>query len=87
MDFYVRLFDDQCTQPNDSPTIGIILCADRDETVARYLALAEDKGIFASRYLTYLPTEEELSRALETTYALANAETEPESLIMGSSDT
>ncbi|HIW77409.1 MULTISPECIES: PDDEXK nuclease domain-containing protein [Gordonibacter] len=76
MDFYVRLFDDQCTQPNDSPTIGIILCADRDETVAHYSALAEDKGIFASRYLTYLPTEEELAQVLETTYTLASGEAE-----------
>lgn len=76
MDFYVRLFDDQCIEPNDNPTIGIILCADRDETVARYSMLADNKGVFASRYLTYLPTEEELAQALETTYALASGEAE-----------
>ncbi|MEI3229927.1 MAG: PDDEXK nuclease domain-containing protein [Gordonibacter pamelaeae] len=47
MDFYVRLFDDRCTQPDDNPTIGIILCATKDATVARYSALADDKGLFA----------------------------------------
>lgn len=72
MDFYVRLFDDRCAQPEDNPTIGIILCADRDETVAKYSVLADDKSIFASRYVMHLPTEDELSHALESTY-LAHA--------------
>lgn len=70
MDFYVRLFDDRCTQPDDSPTIGIILCATKDATVAKYSALADKKGLFASRYTLCLPTEEELARALEPTSAL-----------------
>lgn len=72
MDFYVRLFDDRCAQPEDNPTIGIILCADRDETVAKYSVLADDKNMFASRYVMHLPTEDELSHALESTY-LAHA--------------
>lgn len=67
MDFYVRLFNDRCAQPEDSPTIGIILCVDRDETVAKYSVLADDKSIFASRYVMHLPTEDELSHALEST--------------------
>lgn len=70
MDFYVRLFDDRCTQQDDNPTIGIILCSSKDATVARYSALADKKGLFASRYTLCLPTEEELSRALEPTSAL-----------------
>ena len=70
MDFYVRLYDDRCTQPDDNPTIGIILCATKDATVARYSALADDKGLFAARYTLCLPTEEELARALEPTSAL-----------------
>ena len=70
MDFYVRLFDDRCTQPDDNPTIGIILCATKDATVARYSALADGKGLFAFRYTLCLPTEEELARALEPTSAL-----------------
>ncbi len=43
MDFYVRLFDDQCTQPDDNPTIGIVLCANRNEAVAKYSVLADKK--------------------------------------------
>lgn len=70
MDFYVRLFDDRCVQPDDNPTIGIILCATKDATVARYSALADDKGLFASRYTLCLPTEEEIAQALEPTSAL-----------------
>ena len=66
----VALFDDRCTQPDDNPTIGIILCATKDATVARYSALADNKGLFASRYTLCLPTEEELARALEPTSAL-----------------
>lgn len=72
MDFYVRLFDDQCAQPDDNPTIGIVLCANRNEAVARYSALADGKGLFASQYVLYLPTEEELSQALATTCLIAS---------------
>lgn len=74
MDFYVRLFDDQCTQPDDNPTIGIVLCANRNEAVAKYSVLADKKGIFASQYVLCLPTEEELSQALEATCLLASEE-------------
>lgn len=70
MDFYVRLFDDRCTQPDDNPTIGIILCASKDATVAKYSALADKKGLFASRYTLCLPTEDEIVQALEPTSAL-----------------
>lgn len=70
MDFYVRLFDDRCTQSDDNPTIGIILCATKDETVAKYSALADKKGLFASRYTLCLPTEQELVQALEPTSSL-----------------
>ena len=74
MDFYVRLFDDQCTQPDDNPTIGIVLCANRNEAVAKYSVLADKKGIFASQYVLCLPTEKELSQALEATCLLASEE-------------
>ena len=79
MDFYVRLFDDQCTQPDDNPTIGIVLCANRNEAVAKYSVLADKKGIFASQYVLCLPTEEELSQALEATCLLASEEEYPRS--------
>lgn len=74
MDFYVRPFDDQCTRADDNPTIGIVLCANRNKTVAKYSALADGRGIFASQYVLCLPTEEELSQALETTCLLASEE-------------
>ena len=49
----------------DNPTIGIILCSEKDEAIVRYSVLEESRQLFASRYLTYLPTEEELARELE----------------------
>lgn len=67
LDFYVRLFDEKYTETDDGPTIGLILCSSSDRTVAKYSALADGKGLFASSYVTYLPTEEELTDALEPT--------------------
>ena len=66
MDMYIRMFDDIKKGPDDNPTIGILLCADKDETVVKYSVLNESKQIFASKYLPYLPTEEELKRELES---------------------
>lgn len=65
MDMYIRLFDDLKRGKDDNPTIGILLCADKDETIVKYSVLNESKQIFASKYLPYLPTEEELKRELE----------------------
>jgi len=65
MDSYVRLFDDQYTTEGDNPTIGLILCAEKNEAVARYSVLAENRQLFAAKYLVYLPTEEELQRELQ----------------------
>lgn len=64
MDFYVRLFDDQRAAPDDNPTVGLVLCAEGDRAVARYSALADGRNLFATRYTTTLPTEQELARAL-----------------------
>jgi len=64
MDSYVRLFDDRFTTKGDNPTIGLILCAEKNEAVAKYSVLNESKQIFAARYLKYLPSEEELRREL-----------------------
>jgi hypothetical protein len=50
--------------PEDNPTIGIILCADKNETMAKYSVLADNENLFASKYMLYLPTEEELKREL-----------------------
>ena len=65
MDFYVRYFEDQIKQADDNPTIGLILCAEKDNTIAKYSLLSESKQIFASKYKTYLPTEEELQREID----------------------
>lgn len=60
MDSYVRMFDDTYRMESDNPTIGLILCAQKNETIAKYSVLKEGKQIFASKYILYLPTEEEL---------------------------
>ncbi|TDW97114.1 PDDEXK nuclease domain-containing protein [Dinghuibacter silviterrae] len=65
MDMYVRMFDDLKKQSGDNPTVGIILCADKDDTLVRYSVLDENRQLFASRYRLYLPTEEELRQELE----------------------
>lgn len=61
MDMYVRMFDALKRSSDDNPTIGIILCADKAETMVKYSILKGSKQIFASKYKTVLPTEEELA--------------------------
>lgn len=65
MDMYVRLYEDQRKNPGDNPTIGLILCTDKDETVVKYSVLNESSQLFASQYRLVLPTEEELRREIE----------------------
>jgi predicted nuclease of restriction endonuclease-like (RecB) superfamily len=60
MDGYVRLYEDRFKVPGDNPTIGLILCSDKGEAVAKYSVLSEGHQIFASKYLQFLPTEDEL---------------------------
>ncbi len=62
---YVRMFDDLQKREDDNPSIGLILCTQKDETVVRYSILKESEQIFASRYRLVLPTEEELVAELE----------------------
>jgi len=64
MDGYVRLFDAQGRTAGDGPTIGLILCAEKNEAVARYSVLHENEQLFAAKYMTYLPSVEELEREL-----------------------
>lgn len=64
MDMYVRMFDALKRGEDDNPTIGIILCAEKDETVVKYSVLKENKQLFASKYKTVLPTEEELAEMI-----------------------
>ncbi|MFN3665957.1 MAG: YhcG family protein [Sediminibacterium sp.] len=64
MDMYVRMFDALIRNETDNPTIGLILCTDKDETLVKYSVLAENKQLFASKYKTILPTEEELAEMI-----------------------
>ncbi len=65
MDSYIRMFDALYKNPDDNPTIGIILCSQKNEAIVRYSVLNEAKQIFASRYQLTLPTAEELQREIE----------------------
>jgi len=65
MDGYVRIYEKYGKVEGDNPTIGLILCSEKNEAIARYSVLNESKQIFASKYMLYLPTEEELQRELE----------------------
>jgi hypothetical protein len=65
MDSYVRMFDDKYITEGDNPTIGLILCAKKSETIAKYSVLKGNRQIFASKYMLYLPTEQELQREIE----------------------
>lgn len=65
LDMYVRMYDDLKKPKEDNPTIGILLCTETDRTIAKYSVLAENKQLFASKYMDYLPTEEELVNEIE----------------------
>ena len=65
MDFYVRYYDNEIKAEDDNPTIGIILCSDKKDTIVKYSVLNDNKNLFASKYQLYLPTEEELAREIE----------------------
>jgi len=65
LDMYVRMYDDLMKTETDNPTIGILLCTETDNTIARYSVLKENKQLFASKYMPYLPTEEELIAEIE----------------------
>ncbi|MBL4941889.1 MAG: DUF1016 family protein [Colwellia sp.] len=65
MDMYVRMFDDLKRGEDDNPTIGIILCDSKDETIVKYSVIKENPQLFASKYQRILPTEEELIAEIE----------------------
>ncbi len=65
LDMYVRMYDDLKRQKDDNPTIGLLLCTETDSVVAKYSVLNENKQLFASKYMKYLPTEEELKQEIE----------------------
>lgn len=76
MDMYIRMFDDLKRQEDDNPTIGIIFCTDKDETMVKYSVLNESEQLFASKYMTVLPTVEELQDELERNQLIYNKKQE-----------
>ena len=60
MDTYVRIYDQHRKDASDNPTIGLILCSEKSEAVAKYSILTDSEQLFASRYLNYLPSEQDL---------------------------
>lgn len=65
MDMYVRMFDDLEKSQEDNPTIGIILCTEKDNTVVKYSVIDDSDNLFVSKYQLYLPTQEELKAEIE----------------------
>lgn len=70
MDMYVRMFDQLKRTESDNPTIGLLLCSDTSEDIAQYSVLHGSEQLFQAKYLTYLPTREELRREIETQKAI-----------------
>lgn len=66
MDMYIRMYDELKRNEGDNPTIGIVLCSDTDEDIARYSVLHGNEQLFATKYKLYLPTPEELKAEIET---------------------
>ena len=65
IDMYVRMYDDLKRGQGDNPTIGILLCSETDEDIARYSVLHDNDRLFMSKYLTYLPTKEQLKAEID----------------------
>lgn len=64
MDMYIRMYDELKKEEGNNPTIGLLLCSDTSKDLARYSILKDSKQLYAAKYLTYLPSEEELSREI-----------------------
>lgn len=65
MDMYVRMYDELKRTEGDNPTIGIVLCSETSKDIARYSILKDNDHLFATKYKTYLPTEEQLRTEIE----------------------
>lgn len=72
MDMYIRMYDELKKQPDDNPTLGIVLCADTDEDIAKYSVMHGNEQLFASKYKLYLQTDEELREKIQTQKDILN---------------
>ncbi|MFT5084803.1 MAG: hypothetical protein ACI9Y1_002859 [Lentisphaeria bacterium] len=70
MDSYVRIYDQHRKEPEDNPSIGLILCSQKSEAVVKYSVLTDSEQLFAAKYKPYLPSKEELKQELERERAL-----------------
>lgn len=76
MDMYVKMYDEIKKSKEDNPTIGILLCSETDEDIAKYSILKGNEQLFASKYKLYLPTEEELRAEIENQKTIFNLQHE-----------
>ena len=76
MDMYVRMYEKLKKSKDDNPTIGIVLCSETDEDIAKYSVLKGNEQLFASKYKLYLPTEEELRAEIENQKTIFNLQHE-----------
>lgn len=76
MDSYIRMFDDLYKNDDDNPTIGLLLCSEKNEAIAKYSVLHDEKQMFASKYVLTLPTAEELRIQIENERHRIEAEAE-----------
>lgn len=81
MDMYIRMYDELKRGEGDNPTIGIVLCSDTDEDIAKYSVLHGNEQLFASKYKLYLPTEEELRAEIETQKEIFYLQTEKRGIL------
>ena len=81
MDMYIRMYDELKRGEGDNPTIGIVLCSDTDEDIAKYSVLHGNEQLFASKYKMYLPTEEELRAEIETQKEIFYLQTEKRGIL------
>ena len=81
MDMYIRMYDDLKKRDDDNPTLGLVLCTDTDEDIAKYSILHGNEQLFAFKYKLYLPTDEELRAEIEAQkqfFLMQQAESESE---------
>jgi hypothetical protein len=77
MDMYVRVFEEEVKGRDDNPTVGLILCSEKDRSLVKYSVLNESRQLFASRYRSFLPSEDELRAELDRERDLALDGREP----------
>ena len=65
IDMYVRMYDDLKRNEGDNPTVGILLCTEKDETIVKYSVLTDKNNLFASQYMLYMPKEEDLKQIID----------------------